>query len=210
MAEKTNREKLNFIISHAKADVNLCAVAYQIIKGSEPADRAIIFEEFIKGYKRTPTDGSMKLPIIITKNEERSLMKRYGRYVDQKIKELIISNFEKEEFYTKLVDFIMYDEMLQDGMAGAIAIFDCVIDKRLPYHRVDISKAITMENDRYLQIINTIGQDKLDQINSALIFDFNQKTETAAVLLSLIESREKYEERVVMMSRVLAYFETNF
>lgn len=37
MANKTNREKLKVIVSHAKTDVNLCAVAYQMLKASAPA-----------------------------------------------------------------------------------------------------------------------------------------------------------------------------
>lgn len=207
MAEKTNREKLQFIVSHAKADANLCAVAYQIIKGSVPEERAAILEEFITGFRGTPTDGSMKLPNVITKTEERSLMKRYGSYVDQKIEELIEGNLEEHKFYEKLAEFIVSDNMLQDGTAGAIAIFDCVIDKRFPYHRVDVSKALTMDQERYLEIIKTIGDNKLDQIDSALNYDFDQKTERASVVLSLIEARDSYEERVVMMSRVLTHFE---
>lgn len=207
MAEKTNREKLQFIISHAKADANLCAVAYQIIKGSVPEERAAILEEFVNGFRGTPTDGSMKLPTFITKTEERSLMERYGSYVDQKIEELIEENMEEHEFYEKLAEFIVSDNMLQDGAAGVIAIFDCVIDKRFPYHRVDISKALTMDQERYLEIIKTIGDNTLDQIDSALNYDFDQKTERASVVLSLIEARDSYEERVVMMSRVLAHFE---
>lgn len=207
MAEKTNREKLQFIVSHAKADANLCAVAYQIIKGSSPDERASILEEFVKGFRGTPTDGSMKLPTVITKAEERGLMERYGNYVDQKIEELIEDNLEEHEFYEKLATFIVSDSMLQDGTAGAIAIFDCVIDKRFPYHRVDVSKALTMDHERYLEIIKTIGDDKLEQLDSALNYDFNQKTERASVVLSLIGARENYEERVVMMSRVLAHFE---
>lgn len=112
MAEKTNREKLQFIVSHAKADANLCAVAYQIIKGSVPEERAAILEEFVTGFRGTPTDGSMKLPTVITKTEERSLMERYGSYVDQKIEELIEENLEEHEFYEKLAEFIVSDNML--------------------------------------------------------------------------------------------------
>lgn len=207
MAEKTNREKLQFIVSHAKADANLCAVAYQIIRGSKTEDRASILEEFVTGFRATPTDGSMKLPTVITKMEERELMERYGSYVDQKIEELIEDNLEEHEFYDKLAEFIVSDDMLRDGAAGAIAIFDCVIDKRFPYHRVDVSKALTMDQERYLEIIKIIGDNELDQIDSTLNYDFEQKTERASVVLSLIEARENYEERVVMMSRVLTHFE---
>ena len=207
MVEKINREKLQFVISHAKADAHLCAVAYQIIKGSIPEERASILEEFATGFRGTPTDGSIELPTVITKTEECILMECYGSYVDQKIEELIKKNLEEHEFYEKLVEFIISDNTFQDEAARAIAIFDCVIDKRFPYHKVDVSKALTMDQKRYLEIIKTIGDNKLDEIDSALNYDFEQKTERASVVLSLIEARENYEERVVMMSRVLAHFE---
>ena len=32
MANKTNMEKLKVIVAHAKKDVNLCAVAYQMLR----------------------------------------------------------------------------------------------------------------------------------------------------------------------------------
>lgn len=207
MAEKTNGEKLKFIISHAAADVNLCAAAYQLIKGSANDERAKIFEEFVVGYRSSPTDCSMELPEVINKVEEQSLMKRYRRYVDQKIKELIDENLDEKNFYKKLIEFIVSDEMLQDPKAGAIAIFDCVIDPRFPYHWVDVSKALSMSQEKYLEILHKIGSEDLKQIDRVLKYGFNQKTERAAVLLALIEDREDYEERVVMMTRLLAHMD---
>ena len=207
MGEKTNIEKLHFIISHAKADSNLCAVAYKIIKDSRPEDRAEILEDFIKGFKNTPTDNTMELPVLIDKDEEKRLMKKYGEYVDQKIDELIDESLKETEFYTKLAEFIISDDMLQKEMAGAIAILDCAIDRRFPYHWVDVSKVVTMKQGKYRKIMARIGDAKLNQIVSALNYNFNQKTEKASLVLSLIDERQDYEERVVMMSRVLSYFE---
>lgn len=207
MVEKTNIEKLRFIISHAKADSNLCAVAYRIIKDSRQEDRAVILEDFIKGFKNTPTDCTMELPTLISKDEEKKLMEKYGKYVDQKIDELIDESLEETDFYTRLAEFIVSDDMLQDGMAGAIAIFDCAVDRRFPYHFVDVSNVLTMEQERYQEIVAGIGEEKLEQIESALTYSFNQKTEKASLVLSLIDAREDYEERVIMMSRVLSYFD---
>ena len=210
MAEKTNREKLQFIVAHAKADANLCAVAYEIIKESEKADRGAILREFIDKYRRTPSDGTVDLPRVIDNLEERRLMGEYGSYVDQKVDELIRENLDETAFYEKLADFIMTDEKLQEESAGAIAIFDCAIDSKFPYHWIDVSKALTMDQEKYIQIQQQVGDDKLDQIESALTYEFEQKTERASVVLSLIEERESYEERVIMMCRVLTHFEKEF
>lgn len=207
MADKTNREKLRVIVSHAQTDVNLCAVAYKMMKACDSEERAQVFEEFIKSVRRDESDGSMKLPVVITKREEANLMSRYGSYVDQKLEQLLKENLEEGEFYVKLTDFIFNDEMLQDGKAGSIAIFDCVIDKRLPYHKLDTTSAITMDNDQFAEVMKSIGDEALEAIDSAMSHDFDQKTERAGVVLSLIESRERREERAAMLIRAFSYYE---
>lgn len=200
------KEKMTRVIEHAKADENLCAVAYQVLKAMETG-RGEMLKYMITGFKSTPTDGTMKLPITVSKSEKESLMKRYGKYVDQKLEELLKKNLSEDDFYEQLADFIVNDDMLQDTKVGAIAIYDCAVDKRLPYHQIDVSKALHMEQDEYIELIKKIGDDNLDKVDSALTYDFDQKTERAAVVLDLIESRESFEERVVMMARVLAHFE---
>jgi hypothetical protein len=207
MTDKTNREKLRVIVSHAQTDVNLCAVAYKMMKVCDSEERAQIFEEFVKSVRRDKTDESMKLPVVITKREEANLMSRYGSYVDQKLEQFLKDNLEESDFYAKLADFIFDDEMLQDGKAGSIAIFDCIIDKRLPYHKVDTTSAITMDNDQFAKVLKSIGDDALETIDSAMSHDFDQKTERAGVVLNLIESRERKEERVAMLIRAFGHYE---
>lgn len=207
MADKTNREKLRVIVSHAQTDVSLCAVAYKMMKACDSEERAQVFEEFIKSVRRDESDGSMKLPVVITKREEANLMSRYGSYVDQKLEQLLKENLEESEFYAKLTDFIFNDEMLQDEKAGSIAIFDCVIDKRLPYHKLDTTSAITMDKNQFAEIMKSIGDEALEAIDSAMSHDFDQKTERAGVVLALIESRERREERVAMLIRAFSHYE---
>ena len=207
MADKTNREKLRVIVSHAQTDVNLCAVAYKMMKACDSEERSQVFEEFIKSVRRDESDGSMKLPVVITKREEANLMSRYGSYVDQKLEQLLKENMEESEFYAKLTDFIFNDGMLQDGKAGSIAIFDCVIDKRLPYHKLDTTSAITMDNDQFAEVMKSIGDEALEAIDSAMSHNFEQKTERAGVVLALIESRERREERAAMLIRAFSHYE---
>lgn len=207
MADKTNREKLRVIVSHAQTDVNLCAVAYKMIKTCEDEERTQAFEEFIKSVRRDESDESMKLPVVITKREEANLMSRYGSYVDQNLEQLLAENPEERVFYAKLADFIFNDEMLQDGKAGTIAIFDCVIDRRLPYHRIDTTKAISMDEEQLQEIMNIIGEETLETIERVMQFDFEQKTEMAGVLLDMIEERTNKEEKAVLLIKAFNYYE---
>lgn len=71
-------EKLHYIISHADADVNLCAIAFSMISEVCEYEQANLLETFLLEFKSTPTDGRMELPLIINKEEERELMRCYG------------------------------------------------------------------------------------------------------------------------------------
>lgn len=71
-------EKMNFLISNAKANVNLAAVCFQLIKSAPVDERPKLLEDFFVGYKSTPTTGELKLPITISDEEERKYMIRYG------------------------------------------------------------------------------------------------------------------------------------
>ena len=75
-------EKMNFLISNAKANVNLAAVCFQLIKSAPVDERPKLLEDFFVGYKSTPTTGELKLPITISDEEERKYMIRYGKLVD--------------------------------------------------------------------------------------------------------------------------------
>ena len=121
----------------------------------------------------------MKLPVVITKREEANLLGRYGSYVDQKLEKLLSENLDESVFYAKLTDFFFNDEMLQNGKVRTIAIFDCVIDKRLPYHKLDITGAITMDNEQFVEIMKSIGDEELESVDSAMSHDFDQKSEKA-------------------------------
>lgn len=58
MAQQTNLEKLHFLLSHAKPDINLCVAGYQIISKVGEEEQPELMEAFIRGYRNTKTDGS--------------------------------------------------------------------------------------------------------------------------------------------------------
>lgn len=87
-------------------------------------------------------------------------------------------------------------DMLQDDKVGPIAIFDCVIDKRFPYHKLDTTNAITMNNEQFAEVMKLIGEEPLEKVDSVMSRDFEQKTERAGIVLGLIEAQERREESV--------------
>ena len=59
-------------------------------------------------------------------------------------------------------------------------------------------------------MIKKIGDDILESAESAMSYDFEQKTERAGVVMDLIESREDPEERVVMLTRMFSFLKNRY
>ena len=86
---QTSLEKINFLVSHAKADVNLCVAAFQIIKRASVEDRADLLEIFIRGFRNRSTDGTLEIPEVMSSETEHTYLRRYQRIVDGHLEELL-------------------------------------------------------------------------------------------------------------------------
>lgn len=206
---KTELEKLDFMISHAKADINLCAVAYRILTTVDKSDQARLMEHFIKGFKETSTDGSVDVPVVISDEQKEYLTKRYQRIVDGHLEEFFNARplLTKDEFYEELTNYIMNDRNLREDGAREFAIFNCCIDKRLPYAAVDLEAGVRMDNEEYKERLDLIGEDILDNIKYILNANLEQKTERASLLLKEIDEITDERQRAVLFSTILNIYE---
>ena len=102
----------------------------------------------------------------------------------------------------------MTDKNLLDDGARAFAIFDCCIDKRLPYACVDLTSGLQMENEEFAKYIEQLG-DVIDRINYILGANLQQKTERASLLLREIDTCESYKERTVLLATILNRYESD-
>lgn len=208
MVQQANLEKLNFLVSHAKADINLCVAAYQIIAKANIEERPTLLERFIRGYKSTRTDESLDIPIIFNEEMEHSYMRRYQRIVDGHLEELLNAGYSVNDFYLELTDYIMSDKHLLDDGARAFAIYDCCIDRRLPYACVDLTSGIIMENEEYVMYINQL-ENEMDRINYILSANLQQKTERASLLLEELDKCNDFKKKTVMLSVILNRYDVD-
>lgn len=208
MVQQTNLEKINFLVSHAKANLNLCVAVYRIIEKTSIEERPILMETFIRGYKNTRTDESLEIPEIFNKETEHTYFRRYQRIVDGHLEEFLNAGYSKEEFYAELTNYIMTDRNLLDDGARAFAIFDCCIDKRLPYACVDLTSGVKMENEEYAAFVDRLGDD-IDRINYILNANLQQKTEKASLILRELEACDDFKKRTVMLATILNNYEAD-
>ena len=208
MAQQTNLEKLHFLVSHAKADINLCVAGYQIISKAGEEEQPELMEAFIRGYKNTRTDGSLDIPVVFSDENEQAYMRRYQRIVDGHLEEMLNAGYSKEEFYEELTKYILTDKNLLDDGARAFAIFDCCIDKRLPYAHVDLTSGIKMENDEYAMYVKRL-EGGIDKINFILGANLQQKTERASLLLKEIEKYDDFRMKTVLLATILNRYDAD-
>ena len=208
MAQQTDFEKINFLVSHARANLNLCVAAYQIIEKTSIEDRPTLMETFIRGFKNTRTDESIEIPEVFNEETEHAYTRRYQRIVDGHLEEFLNAGFSKEDFYAELTNYIMTDKNLLDDGARAFAIFDCCIDKRLPYACVDLTSGMRMENEEYAACIEQLVED-IDRVNYILNANLQQKTERASLLLRELDSCDDFKKKTVLMATILNRYDAD-
>lgn len=208
MAQQANLEKINFLVSHAKANLNLCVAAYQIIEKTSIENRPMLMEVFIRGFKNTRTDESIEIPEVFNEETAHAYTRRYQRIVDGHLEEFLNAGFSKDEFYTELTNYIMTDRNLLDDGARAFAIFDCCIDKRLPYACVDLTSGLQMKNEEYAECVEQLTDD-IDRVNYILNANLQQKTERASLLLRELDSCEDFRKKTVLLATVLNCYEAD-
>lgn len=208
MVQQSNLGKINFLVSHAKADINLCRAAYQLLSKADREERPVLLEKFIRGYRSTKTDATLDIPAIFNDEMEHAYMRRYQRIVDGHLEELLNAGFSVEKFYIELADYIMSDKHLLDDGARAFAIFDCCIDRRFPYACVDLTSGIQMENEEYARYINIL-ENEIDRINYILSANLQQKTERASLLLEELDNCDDFKKRTVLLSTILNRYDAD-
>lgn len=200
------REKLHCAISHAKANVNLCAYALPMINEAPENERVDLFKTFLLEFRNTPTDEKMELPMTISQEEEYILKNRYGRMVRAYIEVLIDRNLPEVYFYSELWRYITDSTVFSDAKGSIIALYMCVQDKRLPYYELDKSKALKMDQETYMMYLNLIGDDTLEKMEYILNGDWTQKTEQASMVLELLEKYDDVNTKTVFLSRIIAHY----
>lgn len=199
-------EKMNYLISNAVANVNLVAVCYQLIKTAPVDEQPELLEYFFVGYKSIPTTEELKLPKTISGEDERKYMLHYGKLVDIHMEELQKQNLFEKDFYSQLWAFIFESPVFPNEKARIIALFDCAIDKRLPYFKLDRDRALSMENEEYRKICAQIGDDMFAKLGFILNANFDQKTEQASLVVQMMDKMPDYIQRCVFLTRVIAHY----
>lgn len=177
---------------------DICAKIYLVIESSrEPAQ--VLRWLFEKGYY-VESDESIEVEAYITLVKYKEMRQRLEKDVQKLLDDLIKQNVAEIEFYQSLWNSMNDVERFCDKAEQIYALYSIYIDPRVPYFQ--LCELVTMENETVLEITTSIEND-IKKLIYLLFYEFEQKTEEAAALLDVLDSKSNKEEKIVLMAHLL-------
>lgn len=206
MSKNNNFEKIKCLMEHASADADLCIMVYRLIVASTSQEEQLeMFKFFMKNLKETDSDESLDIPSLIEIDEIVKLSRNSIKHLVDFLDELYMNQVSEEEFYMKLWDFISTDYHFNGDVAKGVAMFNCLKTKKVPYVKLDISKALRMEQEEFSDLMDDVlSSEYMDKVSQIEEFGFRQKTEKMSMLLNIIESCDDERMRVLLFMVIVS------
>lgn len=144
---------------------------------------------------------------IYSKSEYEQAFKEIFGFFNSIINNLVRLNLEENEFYNKLLTKINDDTIFESDCKKSVAIMILMASLKIPYFKLDQGRKI--DEDEYDRIINenlSIIQKSLFIVNAEL----EQNTETASLLLKLIDEQNDENVKSVILANILSFFDYRF
>lgn len=176
--------------------IDLVAAVYELFLKREN-DQAEILVAAVSNYG--VYISAEKVPVPASGRDVENLTKLYGPTVDAFLESLIERRLPEKEFYEKLVNFVN-NPLFDTDDAKFFAFYWLVIDKRLPYFKLD--GLLELSPGRFSEIIDE-NRPTLAKIGFVLATKFGQWSEQGSALLNIILAHEDPEVRAVLMAQAL-------
>lgn len=171
-----------------------------------------MFQYVCEIYGTISSNEKTQIPISDYSTQKERLSEQYGDIVNSLIKAYGQQN-ESEQVFYKMLWSIINESMLFDNEAKKIfALYFILIDKRIPYFKIDESLLYSMSNERFQELLKETARQG-QRIRFILKSEFSQKSERAAVLLSEFgivppsdgnqQLLEEYENHMMQMVYIL-------
>lgn len=120
-------------------------------------------------------------------------------YVFCSLRNLVIQNLAKNDFYDSLRSLIFESPVLPSNDDKKLAFLLCIMNELMPYEHVDV---ISMDDEDYSERREQMS-DKIDRIIQLANRPFSQKTENASALLGVVESVSSAEDKTVLLAAAI-------
>ncbi len=200
--KQINVEEFLKTAEYKKSIGDFCFTYYEMYIEDENEDVAI--ENFVKLLEwKQNSDESLKVEKCLSEENYQEMVSNLYPIVRKIVDTLIRENLDEKDFYTKLYQKITDDILFskKEEQIGAIIIL--LLDRRIPYFC--LGEAIRMDDDDYKVIYDSINKE-IDKAYFILEYGYEQRTEVASQLYRLVKEQKNDEEKLVLISSVLGYF----
>lgn len=209
---------LTFLQNAGGEDFDKCDILFKMISAVEVEQQSELFQFVCEIYGTISSNEKEQIPVSDYSTQKDRLSEQYGDIVNSLIKAYGQQNESEQVFYKRLWS-IINESMLFDAEAKKIfALYFILIDKRIPYFKIDESLLYSMSNDRFKELLKITAKEG-QRIRFILKSEFSQKSERAAVLLNEFgisppsdsnqQSIEKYEIHMMQMVYILQEMESD-
>lgn len=188
--------------NYKKSIGNFCFNYYELYIENKSEKNAI--ENFVKllEWKRD-SDESLEITEKLSEEDYQENVSNLYPIMQKIVDNLIKENLEETEFYTSLYKKIADDILFPKKEEKISAIIILLLDRRIPYFY--LGEAVRMDNDVYKAIYASITKE-IEKAYFILEYGYEQRTEVASQLYRLVKEQENDEEKLVLISSVLGYF----
>jgi hypothetical protein len=130
------KNEIETVLSVGKGTkINLCYTIYNVIKKvSNPADAPELLQHVAEIFDDVESNEELEIEAYVNETEQGILKDKYGSLVDKMFEVLLSDNPTDEDFYRELWSIIDANPMLRDDKARSFALYNILIDRRIPYY----------------------------------------------------------------------------
>lgn len=192
---------------------DICDYLYQGLIQLNIQDQPSAFQYICELFGTVESSENFGIVASKYRNKEDTLRSQYGSLVNSLIELYIKRNVEESDFYSSLWNNIMSSGLFSQEEERIFALYYILIDKRIPYFRLDPASLYSLSNDRFKQIRND-NIRAIQKIRFILKANFSQKTERASALLAELgikvpqdmndgDSINLYETQLIQMVEII-------
>lgn len=189
------------------ADVNFALEILELTLKQPEKIQSKLIQYACELWGTVRSSKEIEVPEKISKVYYDKMKSLYGGMVDETLmaytQKGISEGWNREQFYEHLWKFIVTNIMWEKKEEKAFALYYIAIDSKTPYYNV--GAGLKMNSDDYSRIQDEIF-DAFREFRYIIALDFSQKTEEASLVLRLINRMETDEQKVVLVSRILSYY----
>lgn len=197
------KQLLHDLVAHSRANANLAATAYQIIKKSPKEDQNDLFCQFILEFKYTPTDDQWVNPEVISSSQEEELLEKAKDELES-----ILSYLEKQTLSEAEFNMALWEEISNPAHRSAtdryMLLTACGARRDLP--RIDKANLLTMEQGEFEVAVDSLDPVLVSRIRHIVAQRYSQVTEDASMFFPILQAGRNDTEKKLLLTLILINF----